>query len=148
MSKSTSRLTCAPVRMSVFSTPAHVAVVRVAVERYCALLGFSKRSAGEVALSVDEALTNVIKHAYHGKEDMPIEVVMESAIIDQKDALKIEIRDWGTAVEPDKIKSRDLNEIRPGGLGVHIMKQCMDSVDYIPLPQRGTKLVMIKYCNP
>ena len=148
MNESTSRLTCAPVRMSIFSTPSHVAVVRVAVERYSTLLGFSERSAGEVALSVDEALTNVIKHAYHGKEDMPIEVLMESTIVDQKDALKIEIRDWGTAIEPDKIKPRDLNEIRPGGLGVHIMKQCMDRVDYIPLRQRGTGLVMIKYCNP
>lgn len=145
MSESVSGLTCAPVRMSIFSLPWHITVARVAVERYCELLGFSERSRSEVALSVGEALANVIKHAYHGKEDRPIEIVMERILVDGKDALKIEIMDRGEHIDPEKIKSRDLDEVRPGGLGVHIMKRCMDRVDYAPLPQGGTKLTMTKF---
>ena len=53
------------------------------------------------------------------------------------------LRDYGRSCDPAKIKSRELEDIRPGGLGVHIIKQAFDSVIYTPQP-RGTRLVLEK----
>ena len=54
------------------------------------------------------------------------------------------LRDYGPAVDPSEIKSRDLADIRPGGLGVHIMNKCMDSVEYQQADGGGMMLIMTK----
>ena len=58
-----------PVRLGILSLPAHLPIVRAATEKVCELIGFDEHSASAVVLSVDEALTNVIRHAYHGADD-------------------------------------------------------------------------------
>ena len=61
------------------------------------------------------------------------------------DELSVIVRDYGKVADRSPIHSRDLDDIRPGGLGVHIMHECMDSVEYLPAPQGGgTILVMTK----
>ena len=130
--------------MSIVSVPAHLPVVRAAVERLCELMGFADEDRGGIVLAVDEALTNVIKHAYHGDDDKPIEIVLRPTESAGQAALSIEVRDWGDVAEPAQIKSRDLEDIRPGGLGVHIMSSCMDEVTYTPAPDAGTVLTMLK----
>lgn len=134
-----------PIRLSIASMPAYLPVVRAALDRTCELIGFDEPARGGIVLAVDEALTNVIKHAYRGQPDKPIEItfrcVRESPA---RQALQIELRDWGERVEAGKIRSRDLDDVRPGGLGVHIMQNCMDEVDYAPAPDGGTRLTMIK----
>ena len=47
-----------------------------------------------------------------------------------KEELLVKIFDFAENVDIDTIKSRDLEDIRPGGLGVHIIHQVMDSVEY------------------
>ena len=130
--------------MSIASTSAHLPVVRSALERLCELMGFDETTRGDVVLSVDEALTNVIKHAYHGANDRPIEVTFRPLKIEGGVAVRIEVRDWGDVVEPQEIKSRELSDVRPGGLGVHIMHSCMDEVSFAPAPGGGTILAMVK----
>ena len=129
-----------PIRVSIGSSPAHLPVVRAAVERLCELMGFEEPTRGQIVLSVDEALTNVIKHAYRGAPDKPIEITLQRVA----GALQIEMRDWGERADPSEIRSRDLRDVRPGGLGVHIMQNCMDEVEYIPAPAGGTVLKMVK----
>lgn len=135
-----------PVRLMIASTPEHLCVVRAAMERYCGGLGFDELARGDIVLAVDEALSNIIRHAYHGQGDQPIEVTacpMHDAG-NGRSGIQIELRDWGQSVEPSQLRSRDLSEVRPGGLGVHIMQACMDSVCYTPLPEGGSRLVMVK----
>ncbi len=132
-----------PIRLSIASTPAHLPVVRAAMESVCKLMGFDEPTRGDIVLAVDEALANVIKHAYQGENDKPIEITLRSVGGD-KAALKIEIRDWGRQVEHAAIKSRDLDDVRPGGLGVHIMSRCMNEVKYVHAPDGGTLLTMVK----
>ena len=134
----------APVKLSILSTPDHLPVVRAALERLCALIGFDEASVGDVVLAVDEALTNVIRHAYDGRADRPIEVTLRPLSPGESPRLEIRLRDWGRQTDLARIKSRDLDEIRPGGLGVHIMKRCMDSVRYDHVPDGGTLLTMVK----
>jgi len=99
-----------------------------------------------MALAVDEALANVIKHAYGGAADKKIEIEIEELNEEVKEqGLKVSIRDFGKAVEISKIKGRKLTDIRPGGLGVHIMRKVMDKVVFECPPSGGTLLRMVKY---
>jgi serine/threonine-protein kinase RsbW len=59
--------------------------------------------------------------------------------------MEIKIRDFGKKVDPRKIKSRPLNEIRPGGLGVFFIKRIMDEVVYDTSHRVGTELKLVKY---
>jgi len=79
-----------------------------------------------MVMAINEACMNVIQHAYGGREDG--EIIVEF----WKDAgeLLVRIYDFAEKVDLQTIKSRDLNEVRPGGLGVHIIHQVMDSVEY------------------
>lgn len=132
-----------PIKLSILSSPTHLPVVRAAVEKTCELVGFDSETAASVVLSVDEALTNIIRHAYQGAEDKPIEV--ELVPIDRKPGgLRISLRDYGRPIDVDRIKPRDLSHVRPGGLGLHIMAECMDRVEYDTVEGGGTLLMMVK----
>ncbi len=133
-----------PIRLVIYSFPAHLPVVRVVIEKVCHTLGFDREATGNIVLSVDEALANVIKHAYQGTEGQPIEIEMVPVGAPSPEALRIQLRDYGQWVDPKEIRSRDLEDVRPGGLGVHIMKKCMDRVEYAPAEGGGTLLTMIK----
>lgn len=133
-----------PVQLTVLSLPAHLPVVRAAVERMCQFIGFDADTAGKIVLSVDEAMTNIIRHAYQGAGDKPIEIQLTPIRASGRDALRICLRDYGRPVDRARIRSRDLADVRPGGLGVHIMNECMDQVDYSAAEGGGTLLTMLK----
>ena len=132
--------------LTILSDPANLAQVRVAVETKGKQAGFDKKNCDAMALAVDEALTNVIKHAYGGARDKKIEISIEELNeTNNYQGLMIRIRDFGKTVDASKIKGRELTDIRPGGLGVHIMRQVMNEVIYERPPGGGTCLRMIKY---
>ena len=133
-----------PIKLSILSAPTHLPVVRAAVEELCKEVGFSEDATGRIILSLDEALTNIIKHAYLGAEDRPIEVELTPIGSDGPQGLQMLLRDYGQTVDRSQIKSRDLQEVRPGGLGVHIMTECMDEINYSPGDGCGTILTMTK----
>ncbi len=138
--------------MSFVSSPAHLPVVRASVEKLCQLVGFDAKTSAEVVVSVDEALANIIKHAYGDRGDGPIEMTL-TALCDEARPTGIEVvlRDQGNIVEPESIRGRDLEDVRPGGLGTHIMGAYMDSVAYAHREAGGTRLTMVKYlsgCRP
>ena len=144
-----SELADSPIRLRIASAAAHLPVVRAALERFCQLLGLDADMGAEIVLAVDEALTNIIRHAYHGAADKPIEISFACVgAAGGGQALRIELRDWGESVDPSRIKSRDLDDIRPGGLGVHLMQNCMDTVEYAPGPEGGTRLTMTRALRP
>ena len=128
------------------SDPVELRQVRSAIEAAGSRVGFDKKDCHAMALAVDEALANVIKHAYCGACDKKIEIDLEELSSETgEEGLKISIRDFGKAVEISKIKGRDLEDIRPGGLGVHIMRKVMDKVIFECPPGGGTLLQMVKY---
>ena len=79
-----------------------------------------------MVMAINEACMNVIQHAYSGRDDGEIIVEFWK---DQAELL-VRIYDFAENVDLQTIKSRDLEEVRPGGLGVHIIHQVMDSVEY------------------
>jgi sigma-B regulation protein RsbU (phosphoserine phosphatase) len=100
-----------------------------------------------VELSMDEACTNIIEHAYQGINGGEIECTCDS---DEKN-LTIMIHDHGKAFDPSSIALPNLDadlESRPiGGLGVFLMKKLMDEVRFEPLGEAGNVLTMVKHCK-
>ena len=137
-----------PIEVRFCSSPAHLPVIRATVERMCDLLGMDSDSTGGVVLSVDEAMTNIIKHAYNGQTTQPIDIVLTPMGEPVPNAFKICLYDRGQYVDPSQIKSRDLADVHPGGLGVHIITKCMDEVNYSPRDGGGTVLTMVKTLCP
>ena len=130
----------------ILSDTANLCQVRVVVETLGKESGFDQKECAAMALAVDEALTNVIRHAYGGEPNKEIEIAIEQLNeTNDHQGLRISIRDFGKTVDRSKIKSRELTDIRPGGLGVHIMREVMDEVIYERPESGGTLLRMIKY---
>jgi anti-sigma regulatory factor (Ser/Thr protein kinase) len=118
------------------------------VERLTESFGFSAADCRAVTRAVDEALTNIIRHAYSGKPDRPIEMFFRSVHrqVDHQAVAGLEILlcDRGPAIKPDQLCMRALEEVRPGGLGLHFIQQSMDVVEY--KRARGTnRLRLVKY---
>ena len=62
-----------------------------------------------------------------------------------EDRFEIVLRDYGQKAEVERIKSRQLEDVKPGGLGVHIIKSTMDVVNYDNSLQIGNRLTLAKY---
>jgi serine/threonine-protein kinase RsbW len=117
--------------LSIPSDPARLRQVRHAVERMCAAAGFDEKSIGEVGLCVNEALANIMRHAYRGATDRPI--VVQAEVVDPE--VRISIRDWGLKFDPATVMYRSYDPEQPGGLGLICLRQCMDDVEYLPQDQ-------------
>ena len=121
-------------KMELLSNPDTLCVVRNALEQLAQMLGFPDAECRAVVLAVDEALTNIIRHAYQGKADQPIEISFRRIQAPQdrgrRPALEIVLEDRGIRVDGNKLCGRDLEDVRPGGLGLHFIKECMDAVEF------------------
>lgn len=134
------------IELSIASHPKNLAVVRGATERLARLEGFSDEASYCLMLAIDEALANVIEHGYDGRPDQPITVTLQPVKSpDGRGGIAVSVRDMGRQVDPATIKGRDLDEVRPGGLGVHIIQQMMDEYDYSCPADGGMLLRMVKY---
>jgi anti-sigma regulatory factor (Ser/Thr protein kinase) len=105
--------------------------------------GVPEMDAELVVLALDEACANIIRHAYQGDSERPIRLRCDCS----GDAIECVLRDFGTPCDPAKIRGRDLQDFRPGGLGVRIMQKAFDCVDFQP-KARGTELRLIKRRKP
>src|SRR5204863_2211132 len=100
---------------------------------------FTEREPMLMVLGVHEACTNVIRHAYHLRDDQLICLSREAT----RRCIRLRLRDDGKQTEAHTMKVRSHDLIRPGGLGLHLIRMAFDKVDYI-LKARGTELVMTK----
>jgi len=86
----------------------------------------------DLVLAVNEACANIMQHAYKGK--CTEEIIL--AIRRKEDEITIRLTDFAEPVDPLACKSRQLDDLRPGGLGVHFMNELMDEVCFIH-PETG-----------
>ena len=127
-------------KITIKSNPKELRQVRLEIELYCKA-NFTNIDSSKAIIAVDEALQNVMRHAYDMKSDQLIDIFFKKT---ESNNFEIKIRDYGRQSPLENIKSRDLKEIRPGGLGVYFIKQCSKSSEYKHLPDGiGTELTLV-----
>jgi anti-sigma regulatory factor (Ser/Thr protein kinase) len=125
------------------SDPRWLCAVRGSIDAILARQGIDEGVRGLVMLAVDEAVTNVMRHGYGGRTDQPIWIRFR-LLDDNSKSFLIIVDDEAPQVDPATICGRELEDIRPGGLGVHIIRQVMDEVCYSARPDKGMRLTMVK----
>ena len=79
----------------------------------------------KLILVIAEAAQNIIKHAYENK-DSSDKMRLQISYVDNE--LQIDLYDKGKLVIEENVKPRDLDDVKPGGLGTFFIKQVMDEV--------------------
>jgi serine/threonine-protein kinase RsbW len=136
-------------------TPGHgsyLSFIRALVGDLSRKVGFSEEEVAKIEMSVDEACSNVVEHAYEAKKEwcwnhrdpeIRLDVRVENA------RLIIEINDHGQHFDFASYSLTDvenrLKEMQPGGYGIFIMRKLMDEVQYSSSDQTGNTLRLVKY---
>ena len=110
--------------------------------------GINEHDLDNIELAVDEACANVIEHGYEpDAQDKDLTIRME---IDS-DKLVLTIIDQGKQFDPRLKKQTELKELidmkRDGGLGISLIKQTMDEIDYRTTPEGRNELILTKYLH-
>ena len=117
-------------RLQLQSNPQVLCGVRGAISPIAASLGFNEEDCRAITLALDEAITNVIRHAYNGQLGRGIEIEFSKLgeTSKEKPGLEILLFDHGAKPKADSFKGLPPGELRSGGLGLHFMRQSMDVV--------------------
>jgi len=122
--------------ISVQASTEHLSDVREFVARYATNLGFKDQDIADIRLAVDEAYTNIIKHSYKNDENKSVDINLGY----DTDEFWISLMDTGNAFDPSNYKKPNLRkkikQKKRGGVGVYLIKQLMDEVEYL---QKGSK---------
>jgi len=102
--------------------PERLCLVRSLVKSAATNSGCSGELCEKLVIALNEACMNVIQHAYKGDESG--EIVLE--ILNNGSELLFRLKDHAAPIDLDSVKPRNLDEIRPGGLGVHFIREIMD----------------------
>ncbi len=106
-------------------------LIRTATTQAAAYCSCDASWTQDLVLAVDEACQNIIRHAYGGEEGAG-DIVVDFA--QDGDAMSVFLMDFAPPVDISQIKSRDINDVRPGGLGVHLIKSVTDDARFLPPP--------------
>ena len=82
----------------------------------------------ELVLAIAEATQNIVKHAYKNDPQTDDKMVVQISCKDNK--LQIGFYDMGTPVDPNKVKHREIDNVKPGGLGTFFIQEIMDAVEF------------------
>jgi serine/threonine-protein kinase RsbW len=99
----------------------------------------------DLELAVDEVVTNIIVHGYQGAPgDIRIEVQPRAG------GLEVVIKDHAPLFDPSRAPDPDLalplEQRKPGGLGIVLVRGLMDGIIYTPGITNGNELTLIKRC--
>ncbi len=126
------------------SSTNNLSLVRSFIEFHGRELELSNKEIAHISLAVDEACTNIIKHAYQDSSDGIIKIKIDK----KKNKLSVKLTDKGSHFDPSIIPDPNVEESQKmkkgGGLGMFLMKKIMDEVEY-SAKGKGNELILIKY---
>jgi len=135
-----------PVHMHIQSRPELLAQVRGVANAMAARCGLDDLACCHLVLAMDEALTNVIRHGYEGRTDGDIWITFTA--LAEPAGIRVEILDRARQVDPQAISGRDLEDVRPGGLGLHLMRTLVDTFEHTARPDGGMRVLLEKRATP
>ena len=122
------------------SRPGRLKLLRCVMRDAAEVAGLGSEDIDAVVLAINEACMNIMQHAYAGDPEGRIEV----RISREPDALVMQLRDYARPVDTSRVRSRDLDDIRPGGLGVHLIGCLVDESGFLEPPPDGGNLYQMK----
>jgi serine/threonine-protein kinase RsbW len=129
--------------LSLFADVCQLAAIRDFVEGVARQLGLSEPVIYDLRLAVDEACSNVVRHAYRGQGGR-IQVTIEPV----ECGVQVLVRDWGQPFDPAAVPAPDvtarLEQRSLGGLGLFLIRQMMDEVEFSFDHAEGNTLRMVK----
>ncbi len=127
------------------STTSNLVVVRKFVTDVALKSGIDEDTTNRIVLAVDEACTNIIRHAYKNVSNYPIEV----CVIQNKNKFEVVITDYGKPFDPNSVKNSDIKDnlknYKKGGLGMFLMRSLVDEVDFSRVEGQKNIVRLIKY---
>ncbi|GBE06893.1 MAG TPA: ATP-binding protein [Nitrospirae bacterium] len=120
--------------------PRYLCVVRDVTVSMGKIYNLPETDIENIKLAVDEACSNVIKYACRGDTTQKIDIKFSVT----KKGFEVVIDDNGIKAKPELIEGRSLTDIRPGGLGVHLIKRAFDVVSFDETKKKGNRLRLIR----
>jgi serine/threonine-protein kinase RsbW len=131
-------------QLKVKSRTENLSEIRDFVSGNARTAGIPEVTVENIILAVDEACTNIIKHAYNLSPEGEIIIKIDY----DEEKFMVTIIDYGKSFEPDRVPLPDLQkyyrEHRVGGLGMYLMKSLMDNVEYITVPGEYNQVLLSK----
>ena len=109
------------------SCPSQLCSIRKNIAKSCSLLAYTKEETNLIVLAIDEACTNIMRYAYKNCTDGKIHVVVSKA----ENQIVIKLHDYAKKVSGDCIKVKPSSPLTPGGLGLSLINEVMDSVQFV-----------------
>ena len=126
-----------PYRLEVEAKDIELLTIKDFIQRVCDAAGCTPKEISNIKLAVDEACSNIIRHAYKEKEGGKITMEVGIGFAD----IMIKIIDYGTPFDFKSVKEPDLNQYvdigKKGGLGIWLIKKVMSRVVYKAYPDHN-----------
>lgn len=128
-------------RFSSEATPEQLKHIRQHVEKSCQACGYDQAATNNIVLAVDEACSNIIRHAYRGSSNGNIHI----AIARDTDHMIIQLDDNAPSMNPRERQTTVKDRKRVGGLGLALIDKIMDETEFRTGTRNGNSLVMRKH---
>jgi sigma-B regulation protein RsbU (phosphoserine phosphatase) len=113
-------------KLQFLADPRFLRLVRDQVKGAAEEIGLAAKTGSEIVMAVNEACMNIMQHGYKG--DLRGEIILEMHA--SRSEIEVHLKDFAPPADPAYIHPRDLNDIRPGGLGTFFMREMMDDCSY------------------
>lgn len=108
-------------------------------------IGFGRRDTTMMLIAVEEAVVNVVKHAFEPDEKAAFQVILAPG----NTGIKIIIKDKGLPYSPRLVPEytapSDIDGAAGAGLGSYLIKKGVDEIFFHNLGREGKELHLIKY---
>jgi anti-sigma regulatory factor (Ser/Thr protein kinase) len=126
-------------KLVVPSDPRFLSIARSVVSEVSAICGLPEETSQGVTLALDEAVANIIRHAYKNRHDKEIELNCQA----NNERIVFSLLDEGEAPDPARICGEPLNDVSLSGRGTHLMRAIMDEMSYKQTSGKN-ELILVK----
>ena len=123
----------------------YLRLAQLCVRETARKFGFPDKALTQIELAVEEAVSNVIKHAFGSGECQTFDIIAERIPL----GLRVIIKEKGMPFDPGRLpryrKSDAIEDWAAAGLGMFLMEKAMDEVTFHNLGMEGKETCLIKY---
>ncbi len=132
-------------KMTLPNDISYLPVVQLSVKEVATKFGFDGDAIYKIEIALEEAVINVVKHAFEADEVSTFDVICEQLPL----GMKIIVKEKGMPFDPNRLPvynpMGNLEEADSGGLGIHLMRELMDEVSFRNLGPDGKETHLVKY---